>query len=117
MIPGMYVLPAAKTPLSKSMNFVDECKAVDIRFIVVWIMSCLVWYGVLFIHHGIYEEGVFKFVMTIPENYPDGDCPVSTILMKNSNVQKKITGAKALGDSVLKANTVFPGHCAYKSAS
>jgi ubiquitin-protein ligase len=41
------------------------------------IMSCLVWYGVLFIHHGIYEEGVFKFIMTIPENYPDGDCPVS----------------------------------------
>lgn len=50
MIPGMYVLPAAKTPL--------------------------IWYGVLFIHHGFYEEGVFKFIMTIPENYPDGDCPI-----------------------------------------
>jgi ubiquitin-protein ligase len=71
------------------MNFVDECKAVDIRFIVVWTTSCLVWYGVLFIHHGIYEEGVFKFVMTIPENYPDGDCPVSTILMKNSNRRRR----------------------------
>ena len=33
----------------------------------------------LFIHHGIYAEGVFKFVMTIPENYPDGDCPVCNI--------------------------------------
>lgn len=50
MIPGLYVLPASKTPLT--------------------------WYGVLFIHHGIYEEGIFKFVMSIPENYPDGDCPL-----------------------------------------
>lgn len=50
MIPGVYVLPAAKSPL--------------------------IWYGVLFIHHGIYEEGIFKFVMSIPENYPDGDCPL-----------------------------------------
>lgn len=50
MIPGVYVLPAAKSPL--------------------------IWYGVLFIHHGIYEEGIFKFVMSIPQNYPDGDCPL-----------------------------------------
>ena len=42
-------------------------------------LTYVVWYGVLFIHHGIYEEGAFKFVMTIPENYPDGDCPVCNI--------------------------------------
>ncbi|XP_046842804.1 protein AKTIP homolog isoform X2 [Xenia sp. Carnegie-2017] len=50
LIPGLYVLPAAKTPL--------------------------IWYGVLFIHHGIYEDGVFKFIMTIPETFPDGECPL-----------------------------------------
>ena len=26
---------------------------------------------------GSYQDGIFKFVMTIPENFPDGDCPVS----------------------------------------
>lgn len=48
-IPGVYVLPAAKSPL--------------------------IWYGVIFIRMGSYQDGIFKFVMTIPENFPDGDCP------------------------------------------
>ena len=26
---------------------------------------------------GSYQDGIFKFVMKIPENFPDGDCPVS----------------------------------------
>lgn len=48
-LPGVYVMPSALTPL--------------------------VWNGVLFIRQGLYQEGVFKFTLTIPENYPDGDCP------------------------------------------
>ncbi len=35
------------------------------------------WHGVLFIRQGLYQEGVFKFSVQIPENYPDGDAPVS----------------------------------------
>lgn len=31
----------------------------------------------LFIRQGLYQDGVFKFDVHIPENYPDGDCPVS----------------------------------------
>ncbi|XP_006816984.1 AKT-interacting protein-like [Saccoglossus kowalevskii] len=48
-LPGVYVLPSAR--------------------------SALLWFGVLFIRQGLYQEGVFKFTLTIPENYPDGDCP------------------------------------------
>lgn len=48
-IPGVYVLPAAKSPL--------------------------VWFGVIFIRMGSYQDGIFKFIMKIPENFPDGDCP------------------------------------------
>lgn len=51
-LPGLYVVPSAKTPLH--------------------------WFGVLFIRQGIYQEGVFKFDLNIPENYPDGDCPKLT---------------------------------------
>ena len=29
---------------------------------------------------GSYQDGIFKFVMKIPENFPDGDCPVSNSL-------------------------------------
>lgn len=37
----------------------------------------VVWFGVIFIRHGLYQDGVFKFTVYIPDNYPDGDCPVS----------------------------------------
>ena len=32
---------------------------------------------------GSYQDGIFKFIMKIPENFPDGDCPVSIILKVN----------------------------------
>ncbi|CAH1794636.1 unnamed protein product [Owenia fusiformis] len=48
-LPGVYVIPSAK--------------------------SALFWNGILFIRQGIYQEGIFRFSLHIPENYPDGDCP------------------------------------------
>ena len=35
------------------------------------------WFGVLFIHQGLYEGGAFRFTLRIPESYPDCSCPVS----------------------------------------
>ncbi|XP_068883386.1 AKT-interacting protein isoform X1 [Aphelocoma coerulescens] len=37
--------------------------------------SALMWFGVIFIRNGLYQDGVFKFTVYIPDNYPDGDCP------------------------------------------
>ncbi|XP_039252340.2 AKT-interacting protein-like isoform X1 [Styela clava] len=48
-LPGIYVIPSARSPL--------------------------VWFGVIFIRHGLYQDGIFKFCVLIPANYPDGDCP------------------------------------------
>ncbi|XP_045116000.1 AKT-interacting protein-like isoform X1 [Portunus trituberculatus] len=48
-VSGVYVVPSGKTPL--------------------------VWFGVIFIRQGIYQEGIFRFNLHIPENYPDGDVP------------------------------------------
>uniref|UniRef100_T1ISW3 UBC core domain-containing protein n=1 Tax=Strigamia maritima TaxID=126957 RepID=T1ISW3_STRMM len=48
-LPGVYVLPAANTPLK--------------------------WYGVLFASHNYYEDGVFRFILHIPDNYPNGMVP------------------------------------------
>lgn len=50
-LPGMYVMPSAKY-----------------RFL---------WNGVLFLREKLYAGGALRFTMTIPDNYPDGDCPVS----------------------------------------
>ncbi|MCL4146723.1 UNVERIFIED_CONTAM: hypothetical protein GTU68_039554 [Idotea baltica] len=46
---GVYVVPSANSPL--------------------------VWFGVLFIRQGVYQGGIFRFALHIPENYPDGDVP------------------------------------------
>jgi len=55
-LPGIYCIPSAKSPT--------------------------LWYGVLFIRQGPYQEGVFRFQVHIPENYPDGDVP--KIVFENS---------------------------------
>ena len=43
------------------------------------------WFGVLFIRQGLYQEGIFKFDLLIPENYPDGDSPVSSYSSMNES--------------------------------
>ncbi|XP_021364429.1 AKT-interacting protein-like isoform X2 [Mizuhopecten yessoensis] len=44
-------------------------------YVIPSAMSSLVWYGVLFIRQGLYQEGAFKFTVIIPDNFPNGDCP------------------------------------------
>ncbi|CAF0801093.1 unnamed protein product [Brachionus calyciflorus] len=34
--------------------------------------SSFIWYGVIFLHQGLYEGGVFRFTLFIPDNF---DCP------------------------------------------
>ena len=41
-----------------------------------------VWNGVIFVRQGLYQEAVFRFNLNIPENYPNGDCPVSHCMYK-----------------------------------
>lgn len=48
-LPGVYVIPSALSPL--------------------------IWNGMLFVRQGLYQEGVFRFRLTIPDTFPDGDCP------------------------------------------
>jgi len=48
-LPGIYVVPSQHSPTH--------------------------WHGVLFIRQGLYQEGVFRFQVLIPNNFPDGDVP------------------------------------------
>nr|CAB3220848.1 ubiquitin-conjugating enzyme E2 11-like [Phallusia mammillata] len=48
-LPGMYIIPSAKSPL--------------------------LWFGVIFVRQGLYQSGIFKFCVSIPPTYPDGECP------------------------------------------
>lgn len=48
-IPGVYVIPSAQ--------------------------SSLLWFGVVFVRKGVYQGGVFRFTLLIPENFPDTKSP------------------------------------------
>ena len=45
---------------------------------------------------GSYQDGIFKFVMKIPENFPDGDCPVSYVLNLNNNITGQVCSNRFL---------------------
>lgn len=50
------------------------------------ILLFLVWFGVVFVRSGLYEDGIFRFNITLPENFPDGEHPVKvtqTIVQNN----------------------------------
>lgn len=39
-----------------------------------------VWFGVQFVKQGIYQGGVFRFTISLPQNFPDG-CPVTFFII------------------------------------
>lgn len=77
-LPGVYVQPSYRSALSKfKFNFENFNNYVVLILPLEKTLSLAVWFGVIFIRHGLYQDGVFKFTVYIPDNYPDGDCPVS----------------------------------------
>lgn len=34
------------------------------------------WFGVIYVRSGLYEDGIFRFNIELPENFPEGDRPV-----------------------------------------
>ena len=80
-LPGVYVQPSYRSALGKlwSQSPFTVCGSSDTegRTCLACLCSPAVWFGVIFIRHGLYQDGVFKFTVYIPDNYPDGDCPVS----------------------------------------
>lgn len=50
LLSGVYVIPSAGSPLK--------------------------WFGVIFMRKGLYEGGVFRFTLYVPDNYPHCECPI-----------------------------------------
>lgn len=40
--------------------------------------NSFLWYGVVFVRSGIYEGGIYRFTLTLPEKFPNEDVPVLT---------------------------------------
>ncbi|XP_072744217.1 protein crossbronx homolog [Anoplolepis gracilipes] len=61
-------------------NIISEYKMLcsqDLKGIYVMpsALNSFLWFGVQFIRQGIYKGGVFRFTITLPPNFPLGDCP------------------------------------------
>uniref|UniRef100_A0A8D0A242 Akt interacting protein n=1 Tax=Sander lucioperca TaxID=283035 RepID=A0A8D0A242_SANLU len=75
--------------------------------------SALMWFGVIFIRHGLYQDGVFKFTVYIPDNYPDGECPVSIVVFSSrkcfwaSNHSLILRNHNHIWQVLMYARTVF----------
>ncbi|XP_058800067.1 AKT-interacting protein homolog A-like isoform X2 [Phymastichus coffea] len=44
-------------------------------YVIPSAQNSFLWFGVQFIRQGIYQGGVFRFTITLPQNFPDGKCP------------------------------------------
>ncbi|CAG5021907.1 unnamed protein product [Parnassius apollo] len=64
--------------------------------------NSLLWFGVIFVRSGVYEGGVFRFTLTLPEKFPDDSVPVVTF---NSKLYHPAVNATT---GVLSLNEVFP---------
>jgi ubiquitin-protein ligase len=62
-IQNVYVVPSANSSLSKRLVFIKHFYCATKTY--------LVWYGVIFLHQGIYEGGIFRFTLFLPDNFPN----------------------------------------------
>ncbi|CAK9822855.1 AKT-interacting protein [Anthophora retusa] len=44
-------------------------------YVIPSAQNSLLWFGVQFVRQGIYQGGIFRFTVTLPQNFPDGGCP------------------------------------------
>uniref|UniRef100_A0A2A4JQ69 UBC core domain-containing protein n=1 Tax=Heliothis virescens TaxID=7102 RepID=A0A2A4JQ69_HELVI len=64
--------------------------------------NSFLWFGVIFVRAGLYEEGVFRFTITLPDKFPDEEVPVVTF---TSNIYHPAIDAQT---GVLYLGEVFP---------
>ncbi|KPI93830.1 Protein crossbronx-like [Papilio xuthus] len=64
--------------------------------------NSLLWFGVIFVRSGVYEGGVFRFTLTLPEKFPNDSVPVVTF------TSKLYHPAVNANTGVLNLNEVFP---------
>lgn len=61
-------------------NIISEYKMLcsqDLKgiYVIPSSLNSFLWFGVQFVRQGIYKGGVFRFTITLPPNFPLGDCP------------------------------------------
>ncbi|XP_031825340.1 protein crossbronx homolog [Nomia melanderi] len=47
-------------------------------YVIPSAQNSLLWFGVQFVRQGVYQGGIFRFTVTLPQSFPDGGCPKVT---------------------------------------
>lgn len=55
--------------------FVSIKLSIAIYKLNINLIVLLVWFGVVFVRDGMYKDGIFRFNISIPENFPDNNKP------------------------------------------
>lgn len=52
-------------------------------FVIPSATSSLIWFGVIFVRIGTYQDAIFRFKIKLSPSFPDNETPVRLILLHN----------------------------------
>ncbi|XP_013117718.2 protein crossbronx [Stomoxys calcitrans] len=76
-----------QTTIQQEYKILAEYKMVESEkvggvYVIPSFGNSLLWYGVIFVRQGLYEEGVFRFNISLPDTFPE-DKTVPTVIFQN----------------------------------
>lgn len=76
-IGGVYVIPSYESSFGKNIININKVDAKNL-LIMKFHLKHLVWFGVIFVRSGYYRDGIFRFNISLPKDFPNTtDIPVS----------------------------------------
>ncbi|KAI8122510.1 hypothetical protein FF38_04328 [Lucilia cuprina] len=75
------------TSIQQEYKILAEYKMVESEkiggmYVIPSFGNSLLWYGVIFVRHGFYDQGVFRFNILLPDKFPE-DKTVPTVIFQN----------------------------------
>lgn len=95
-IGGVYVIPSFGNSLCKLEN--EEY----VEWLLMFCCTVSVWYGVIFVRQGFYEDGVLRFNVSLPDKFPE-DSTVPVCKLNITAVLSSIPRASCLHSRVQRA--------------
>ncbi|XP_075167117.1 ubiquitin E2 variant domain-containing protein pendolino [Haematobia irritans] len=78
-----------QTTIQQEYKILAEYKMVESEwsgvggiYVIPSFENSLLWYGVIFVRQGLYEEGIFRFNISLPDTFPE-DKLVPTVIFQN----------------------------------
>lgn len=88
-IGGVYVIPSYESSFGKmhlAGIFFQFSSSINLFcFYHQFLLLFSVWFGVMFVRSGYYRDGIFRFNISLPKDFPNTtDVPVSELVVTNA---------------------------------